>query len=71
MRALNPLQYENDTLGYLDKLITVDPMRTKYYEDLRKLWLIDPLEEIIKILKMSFSKLYSWWKYFDCDSNYT
>ncbi|KAM9330729.1 geranylgeranyl transferase type-2 subunit alpha [Gastrophryne carolinensis] len=41
MRALDPLLYEGELLGYFDTLKIVDPMRSGYYDDLRSKFLIE------------------------------
>ena len=37
MRAVDPVQYEQDTIEYIDKLTTLDPTRRHYYADLSEL----------------------------------
>lgn len=36
MHALDPLSHCTEMTSYLNKLIDIDPMRTNYYNDLRK-----------------------------------
>ncbi|XP_067389174.1 geranylgeranyl transferase type-2 subunit alpha isoform X2 [Emydura macquarii macquarii] len=41
MRALDPLAYERETLGYFDTLKAADPMRSAYLDDLRSRFLVE------------------------------
>ncbi|XP_030043576.1 geranylgeranyl transferase type-2 subunit alpha isoform X2 [Microcaecilia unicolor] len=51
MRALDPLGYEKETLGYFQTLKAVDPMRSAYFNDLRSKFLMENC-----ILKMEYAE---------------
>ena len=40
MHALDPLTHCAEMTSYLSKLISIDPLRTNYYADLRKNYVI-------------------------------
>ncbi|KAE8633377.1 hypothetical protein XENTR_v10001867 [Xenopus tropicalis] len=51
MRALDPLVYEKEALGYFETLKVVDPMRSGYYDDLRSKFQMENA-----ILKMEYAE---------------
>lgn len=52
MRALDPLQYEKETLQYFQTLKAVDPMRAAYLDDLRSKFLLEN-----SVLKMEYAEV--------------
>lgn len=51
MRALDPLQYEQETEEYLEKLAEVDSYRKGYYKDLGKSLNIQGIALIVKTIR--------------------
>lgn len=51
LRALDPLGYERETLGYFQQLTAADPLRTAYLADLRSRFLIENA-----VLKMEYAE---------------
>ncbi|XP_075425149.1 geranylgeranyl transferase type-2 subunit alpha isoform X2 [Ascaphus truei] len=52
MRALDPLSYEKESLGYFHTLKVADPLRSGYYDDLRSKFQVENA-----ILKMEYAEV--------------
>lgn len=46
MRAIDPLQYETETIQHIDSLIKSDPCRTRYYNDMKSKFVIENAIEL-------------------------
>ena len=55
MRAVDPLQYEADTLQYFDTLLKTDPDRAAYFCDLRSKFVME--NAIVRSLKSDSREL--------------